>query len=103
MSEDGRVREWLERGSQVGLTLEYQLSGKSCWSSVAIQKWQGKYKTYVDEIFEENMAAEEYEREDVRSFDSIEEAAAFIASDTRARFEDLRPCKGQRIFNPEFD
>ena len=98
-----RVRGWVEAGKQAGLTVEFSVAGEACWTSVAVQKWSGRYKVYVDEIKEAKMVAEEYEREDVRVFDTVDDAARYVSDRTRVKFEDLRPCKGQRIFNPEFD
>jgi hypothetical protein len=93
----------IESGRQVGLTFEFLLSGERCWGAVAVQKWEGRYKVYVDEVLERNMSAEVYEREELRVFDTVEDAARYVDEHTRADFGALRPCKGQRIFNPALD
>ncbi|MEL6865015.1 MAG: hypothetical protein AAFP19_11370 [Bacteroidota bacterium] len=93
----------IERGKQQGKTYSFEQDGETIWSSVAIQKWEGRYKVYIDEIRASKMDAEEYQKELTVSFDTLKEAAAFIAAETRIEFHELSPCKGQTIFNPQFD
>ena len=95
-----QVARWVEAGKQVGRTFQYHVGGVAHWSSVAVQKLDDKYKVYVDEIMEAKMSAEEYERDELLTFDRLQEAADYINRHTRTRFDELRPCKGQRIFNP---
>lgn len=87
----------------MGLTLEFHLSGERGWASVAVQKWEGRYKVHVDEMLERNAVAELYERDESHVFDAAEVAALYVDEHTRAKFVDLRPCKGQRLFNPALE
>jgi hypothetical protein len=57
---------------------------------------------YVDEIAESLMDAEEYAREETLNFTTLEEAAQYVDAHTEISFCQLRPCKGQKIFNPAF-
>lgn len=98
-----QVMRWVRSGKQVGSRFEFLLSGERCWSSVAVQEWKGRYKVFVDEVLERNMVGEVYEKEEVVVFDTPEDAAAYVDEHTRTSFIELRPCKGQRIFNPAFD
>lgn len=93
-----RVVSWIDAGKQVGTTLECVLSGEKAWSSVAVQMRNGVYNVYVDEVRDRKMATDEYDRAELKQFLSVREAAGFVDSETHARFDDLRPCKGQRIF-----
>ncbi|MEL6862996.1 MAG: hypothetical protein AAFP19_01195 [Bacteroidota bacterium] len=92
----------IERGKQQGKTYCFKQDGETIWSSVAIQKWKGRYKVYIDEIAESRMAAEEYQKELIVDFDNLKEAIALIEAETNIKFHELQPCKGQTIFNPEF-
>lgn len=102
MNLDIRLIDKIENGQQLGQRLSFEINGETWWSSVGIQKWEGKYKVYVDEILESNMNAEEYQREEIISFENVDDALVFIDSNTHANLENLLPCKGQRIFNPRF-
>ncbi|MCG8710062.1 hypothetical protein JHU04_003341 [Brenneria sp. 4F2] len=93
----------INNGKQVGVRYSFLAGNEICWSSVGLQKWEGKYKVYVDEILESKMSSEEYLREEIVSFDSIESALEFIEDNTKVEISDLAACKGQRIFNPKFN
>ena len=101
MSES-KAQQSVEAGKQVGASFSYENAGETYWTSVGVQKSEGVYLVYVDEIREAKMSAEEFEREEMIAFDTIEAAAAFVDANTRASFHDLRPCKGQKVFNPAF-
>ncbi len=101
MRKTRSTRELIEAGKQVGAEIQFDLDGSPCWSSVAVQKWEGGYLVYVYEILESKMVAEEYERDEVRELASLDEASSYINAQTQARFDEMRPCKGQRMFNPE--
>ncbi len=94
--------EKIESGIQVGKRFSFIANNEICWSSVGLQKWKGKYKVYIDEILESKMASEEYQREELLEFEHISEAISYIERNTKIKFYDLTPCKGQRIFNPNF-
>ncbi len=100
MTEREEVFRWVLAGKQVGVRASFELCGEVIWTSVGIQSWSERFRVYVDEIKESQMDAEEYSREEVRDFASVEEAAQYIDEHTRVTFEQLRPCKGQKIFNP---
>ena len=90
----------LENGKQVGIVFSFEFEGRTHWSSVAIQKWRGHYVVYIDEIEESKMAREEYKKELVQSFQTLELASIFIQENSEAKLKDLGPLKGQKIFNP---
>jgi hypothetical protein len=98
-----KVRHWLESGKQIGEVFSFEKNSEKYWSSVGVQKWEGYYKVYVDEILESKMAAEDYSIEKIARFDSIELVEDFISANTKTKLELLTPCKGQKIFNPAFE
>ena len=93
----------INNGTQVGARYSFLVENEVCWSSVGLQKWEGKYKVFIDEILESKMSSEEYLKEEIVSFDSAESALEFIKHNTKIEISALTPCKGQRIFNPKFD
>ncbi|WP_246021329.1 hypothetical protein [Paenibacillus lentus] len=103
MASTEKFVQWIENGKQLGKVFSFELNGKTCWSSVGIQKWQGIYKVYVDEIEEENMVAEIYLREEINQFNNLNEALNFIEKKTRTSITDMQICKGQKVFNPNFE
>ena len=48
------------------------------------------------------MAAENFERDELIKFSSIEEAVNYFEKETILKLADLKPCKGQKVFNPNF-
>jgi hypothetical protein len=99
MSEAGdRVRALVKRGKQVGKSATIERGLRKIYARVAIQAVDGRYKVIVDEIDEQKMAAEEYEREEVRVFEGLDAAIEFIEATTPMRFEDLAPSKGTKWF-----
>lgn len=102
MTVNQNLTRWISGGKQIGKVFSFDRNGELCWSSVAIQKWGEVVKVYVDEILESQMDAEIYLREETLAFDSIESALEFVSNSTMAELEQLSPCKGQKIFNPEF-
>ncbi len=101
MTKTRSTRELVEAGKQVGAEIRFDLVGSPCWCTVAVQKWAGAYLVSVSEILERNMVAEEFERDEVREFASLDAASSYVDSETRARFDEMRPLKGQRAFRPE--
>lgn len=93
-----RVRALVERGKQVGKSLTVERGGRQMYTRVAVQKVDGRYKVIADEIDEAKMAAEEYEREDQRMFEALDDAVAFIEGTTPVKLEDLAPSKGLKWF-----
>jgi hypothetical protein len=91
----------LERGKQLGHRISFERSGQLYWSGIGIQKVKNVYKVAVYEIAESKMASEEFEREEVRSFEDFAEAIRHIENTTAIKASDLQSCKGQRIFNPD--
>lgn len=92
----------IESGKQVGKLFSFQKDDITYWSSVGIQKHDGVFKVYIDVIAEPEMDAQNYEREEFSSFAKAQEAVSYVTSETNLDEEDLRPCKGQKIFNPSF-
>ncbi|WP_127490271.1 hypothetical protein [Paenibacillus ehimensis] len=102
MPDTEKLIQWIEDGKQLGKVFSFNRNGKLIWSSVGIQKWQGIYKVYVDEIEEENMDAEKYLRDEIKKFSNLVEALKFIEQNTQISLSELQICKGQKIFNPNF-
>ncbi|TQF67862.1 hypothetical protein [Pseudoalteromonas luteoviolacea] len=98
-----KLISWLGANKQIGVVFDFDRVEGKYWSSVGVQKWNSVFKVYVDEILESEMDAENYAREEIVSFTSVEEAIDFVENDTNANLEQLAPCKGQKIFNPAFD
>jgi hypothetical protein len=103
LEDFGKIIQWIESGGQVGKVFSFYRSDKTIWSSVGIQKWQGIYKVAVDEIEEENMEAEKYLRDEIRTFNNLSEALKYIDEATETPSLQLAPCKRQKIFNPSFE
>lgn len=103
MIEIEKIIQLIERGKQLGMVSSFEIDGKVIWSSVAIQKWNGIYMVYVDEIEEDKMTVEEYLRDEIQKFDNLLEALNFVNERTRINLKELQPRKGQKIFNPEFE
>ena len=97
-----KIAIWVDRGKQVGDVFSFHRNDLLYWSSVAIRKWDGVIKLYVDEILESQMNAEKYEREEILEFDSVENALNYVSENTMVSLKKMMPCKGQKIFNPKF-
>ncbi|WP_205410205.1 hypothetical protein [Acetivibrio cellulolyticus] len=95
--------QWIESGKQFGKIFSFEKDKKTIWSSVGIQKWQNVYKVYVDEIEEENMNAEKYLRDEIKRFNTLADALQYIDENTQINPLDLKPCKGQKVFNADFE
>lgn len=100
MSEgkDEKARAWIERGKQVGKSLSVERDGRTFYLRVAVQKREAGYAVLVDEIDEVRLAAEEYARDEQRTFASLEEARRFIEETTPVKLDELLPSKGQKWF-----
>lgn len=96
------VYKWINSGKQLGKVYSFKRNGEICWSSVGVQLWEGNIKVYIDEIYESQMNEESFSKEETQEFDEIEEALAFIEKHTLLTIDDLKPCKGSKIFNPKF-
>ena len=103
MDDLQRVRSWIEAGKQVGRSFTFVRNGMTYWSSVAVQKCKDGYKLYVDEIEEEYIQGEAYEREEVIFKSSLSEIEVLLQDTTALTIEQLAPLKGQKLFNPAFD
>lgn len=96
----GSLLNKISNGFQVGCRFSFLNKDKVCWSSVGLQKWEGKYKVYINEILESMMSSEEYLREELIEFNTIDDALKFIERNTNAKINDLAPCKGQEYLTP---
>lgn len=103
MDDLRRVRGWIEAGKQVGKSFTFVRNEVTYWSSVAVQKWQEGYKLYVDEIEEQYIQGEAYEREEIVFRTTLAEIEVLIQDTTSLTIEQLAPLKGQKLFNPVFD
>ena len=101
--ESGFAKKWLEEGRQIGKNFSFKRGKLIYWSSVGVQKWNGIYKVYVDEIEEEKMAAEIYSKEIIAQFDTLEKIEPFLKLNSETKLSELTPLKSQKIFNPEFN
>jgi hypothetical protein len=98
--EQHKLFNLLEKGKQLGKRFSFERSGQTYWSGVAIQKVKDAYKVAIYEIAENKMAMEEFERDEVQSFEDFAEAIGYIENTTAIKVSDLLSCKGQRLFNP---
>jgi len=98
-----RIALQIDNGKQLGSRFSFMKNKKTIWSSVGIQKYNENYMVFIDEIDEHNIIAEIYSREEIKEFISLREALDYIEYSTALTFDKLLPCKGQRIFNPEFN
>jgi hypothetical protein len=98
----GTVQRWIESGQQIGKSIVTNRDGQACYISVAIQKWESIYKVSVTEIRESNMTAELFDRDEVRSFKTFKEVAAFFEHNSPIALIELMPLKGQKLSNPGF-
>jgi hypothetical protein len=98
---ENKLFNLLERGRQLGHRISFERSDQLYWSGIGIQKVKNVYKVAIYEIAESKMAGEEFERDEVRSFEDFAEAIRHIENTTTIKASDLQPCKGQRIFNPD--
>ena len=97
-----QIGNWLSLGKQVGATFNYLQDDELIWSSVGLQKIGSEILVYYDEIFEKNMACDLYSKEEYKKFSLVEHALDYVESLPQVRLENIKPCKGQRIFNPSF-
>ena len=98
-----KIIEWIEKNKQVGKVYSYSSDTIIIWSSVGIQKWNNVYKVYIDEIEEEKMVAEEYLREESKCFDEVNKALKYVDNETQISVLELKPLKGQKVFDPSVD
>lgn len=98
-----RVINILAKGKQLGKRFDFSVNGKRYWSSVGIQKWNNKYKVYIDEILESKMESEEYSKEKIEEFDDVATAIRYLSEHSHVNVESLESCKGQKFFNPSFN
>jgi len=94
----------IKAGKQLGITFFFKnQNNEVIWSSVAVQKWKDMYKIYIDEILESKMNMEDYLLEITKEVDTIDDVIEFISLNSKTTFEFLKPCRGQKIFNPSLN
>ncbi|WP_141106516.1 hypothetical protein [Hymenobacter gelipurpurascens] len=97
-----KAQAWVEAGKQIGKS-QFLLKGQhSYYVAAAVQKWRGIYKVSICEIEETQMAGEVFERDEELDFESFEQVIAFFQNSSLILFSELKPLKGQKLFNPEF-
>ena len=101
MSKYLNLHRWIDSGKQIGKTFSFSENGVLHWSSVAIQKWKDVIKVHIDEIPEAQMSEEIYTKDEIVEFKKITDAIEYIIANAKVKPEDLKPCKGQKIFNPK--
>jgi len=100
---DTKIIRSIESGRQLGIRDKTVIDGKVLWISIAIQKYGNSHKTYTAEIYEDDVASEKYQREEIRRFSNINDALQYLKDYARTDSSLLASCKGQKIFNPAFD
>jgi len=78
-----KICNLIERGKQLGRSFYFERNGDSVWTSVAIQKHQNVYYIQVLEIYESDMASEEFIRDEIKEFASLQESLEFITENTQ--------------------
>lgn len=96
------IYQKLESGKQLGIEKKIEKNGIFYWYSYAVQKVDGNYVVYECEIAEDNMAMEEYEYEKINKYLSVKEVEKNFIEKYDIKFSDIKPLKGQHIFNPYF-
>lgn len=96
--EHARVSRLVERGMSVGTSFDFAFDGRTFYASVAIGKRDGVYRVRVDAIEYTRMAAEEFARDEVRVFATIDQAFGFILATTPVRLAQLAPSRGSKWF-----
>ena len=89
----------IEEGKQRGHSKFEKIGDEQYLHQAAIQKVNSKYRAHVSKIREQDMACEHYEIYFTREFESLPHAVACIEDNSPINFSDLKPCKGQKIFN----
>lgn len=77
-------------------------NNETVWLSMGVQKHNGAYKTYISEIFDSKIGGEDYLREEIKEFTTAEAALEYLSKESKLSILGLSPCKGQKIFNPNF-
>ncbi len=105
MGDLEKIIQLIENGKQLGKVFSFTRDGYTIWSSVGIQKWEGIYKVYVDEIEEERIDAENYLRDEIKKFNNLPDALTlkYINENTETNPAKLQSCKGRKVFNPNFE
>ena len=70
------------------------------WYEYAVQKVKNVYYVYECEIAEDKMAMDEYEYEYVYKYLSIDEVESNFKGKYGIKFSDIKPLKGQYLFEP---
>lgn len=103
MNDASKAYQWLEAGKQIGKRFTRTKDNKPYHVSVAIQKCNGVYKLYFDEIEESFIAAhEDYLSEEITDVHYFGQLTALVYQNTGIRISELMPLRGQKIFNPAF-
>lgn len=100
--DNKKIFEWLSSGKQLGVRGKVTQNNETVWLSMGIQKYGAAYKTYISEIFDSKIDIEDYLREEIREFSTVEAALEYLNQESRLGIFDLSPCRGQKIFNPSF-
>ena len=103
MSLTEATRSAIERGKQRGCAKSMEVAGSLVWFSAGIQRCKGKYVAHVSEIADEAMPGEYYSKFFTRAFDTLDEAAGCVQSNSPILLADLGPLKGQLLFNPAIE
>ncbi len=96
------IDDMIEKGKQLGITKRIFSEGKYFWYEYAVQKVKDLYYVYESEIFEDKMAEDTFEYENISIYDSLDEVKSNVPQKYELRFEDIHILKGQKIFNPYF-
>ena len=93
------------KGKQIGCRENVEKDGVVFFHSVAVQKWNGKFKVFVSKIEENQLTTYEDVEDGVTQIiplDTIEAVLNYFDDVLKIDIEKLHPLKGQKIFNPKF-
>jgi hypothetical protein len=96
-----RFIQLVENGKQLGADIWKERDAEMIYESAGIQKWNGRYRVGVTIIAESDMAAEDFEVDEVSEFNTVEEAIEYLKKQSSVPVESMDVCKGQKIFSPE--
>ena len=95
------LEEKLNFGKQLGTSFSFKIGDEIFWSSVGIQKWEDLFRVYFNEVAESTMTMDVYQKEVVADFTKLRDALRFIELNTQTNIAELKPVKGQKIFNAQ--
>lgn len=93
------INELIESGKQIGQEFLFELNGKRCLKTIAIQRIEKKYKVYYRIMCEEDYDTGEIISREIKAFHTVENALEYITNKLCCAVEDFKPRKGLKYFN----